>query len=263
MKDAEGAIRILGALKNMGVQLAIDDFGTGYSSLSYLKQFPIDRLKIDQAFVRDINSDPNDAAIAMAVISMASSMHLGVVAEGVESEAQLKFLEAKKCEEIQGYYFSKPLPPDEIATFLKHPHSFNLEQCAATVSPRTLLFVDDDISTLSALSKILKSEQYCILNAKSAEEGFSLLARHRIGVVISDYMMPEMNGAEFLKRVKDLYPTITRVMLSGESDMKSLIATVNEGAIYKVLEKPIRPSILKHTLREAFKIHEARLPQAT
>src|SRR5712691_10656521 len=110
MKDAEGAIRTLSILKDQGVQFAIDDFGTGYSSLSYLKRFPIDRLKIDKAFVQDINADPDDAAITTAVIAMAGSMNLGVVAEGVETGAQLDFLKNKHCGEVQGYYLSKPLP---------------------------------------------------------------------------------------------------------------------------------------------------------
>ncbi|MFO1372332.1 MAG: EAL domain-containing protein [Candidatus Competibacteraceae bacterium] len=116
MKDPEGALHTLQALKNLGVQLAIDDFGTGYSSLSRLKQLPLDRLKIDKVFVREVNSQPNDAAIATAVIAMAESMGLRVIAEGVENEAQLRFLESKRCNEIQGYYLSRPLPTDAMTT---------------------------------------------------------------------------------------------------------------------------------------------------
>ena len=117
--DVDSTIRILRALKDIGVQLSIDDFGTGYSSLSQLKHFPIDRLKIDQSFVREIASDPDDAAIALAVIGMADSMNLAVVAEGVETEAQLEFLRAKHCDEMQGYYLSRPLPSDELAVLLR------------------------------------------------------------------------------------------------------------------------------------------------
>ena len=118
MKDPEGALHTLEALKAVGVQLAIDDFGTGYSSLSRLKQLPLDRLKIDKAFVREVNLQRNDAAIATAVIAMAESMGLRVIAEGVENEAQLRFLESKHCNEIQGYYLSRPLPSAEITTML-------------------------------------------------------------------------------------------------------------------------------------------------
>ena len=98
--------------------MAIDDFGTGYSNLSRLKQLPLDRLKIDEVFVREINSQPSNAAIATAVIAMAESMGLQVIAEGVENEAQLHFLKAKHCNEIQGYYISWPLPAAEITTML-------------------------------------------------------------------------------------------------------------------------------------------------
>ncbi|MCB1823609.1 MAG: EAL domain-containing protein [Candidatus Competibacteraceae bacterium] len=118
LKDPEGALRTLWALKNLGVQLAIDDFGTGYSSLSRLKQLPLNRLKIDKGFVSEVDSQPNDAAIATAVIAMAESMGLRVIAEGVESEAQFQFLKAKHCDEIQGYYLSRPLPAAEITTML-------------------------------------------------------------------------------------------------------------------------------------------------
>lgn len=121
MKDPEGATCTLQALKTLGVQLAIDDFGTGYSSLSRLKQLPLDRLKIDKAFVREVNSQPNDAAIATAVIAMAESMGLRVIAEGVENEDQLRFLASKRCNEIQGYYLSRPLPDAEMTAMLQNP----------------------------------------------------------------------------------------------------------------------------------------------
>jgi len=121
MKDLDNAIATLQGLKSMGVQLAIDDFGTGHSSLSYLKRFPIDRLKIDQSFVRDINTNPNDAAITLAIIAMAHSMKLKVIAEGVETEEQLDYLKSRSCDEIQGFYFSHPLPADEITSVLKKP----------------------------------------------------------------------------------------------------------------------------------------------
>ena len=113
-KDVEGAVRTLYELKRLGVHISIDDFGTGYSSLNYLKRFPVDRLKIDRSFVKDILSSPDDDAIVSAVIGMAASLRLGVVAEGVETEAQLDVLRRKNCEEIQGYYLSRPIPAEEL-----------------------------------------------------------------------------------------------------------------------------------------------------
>jgi diguanylate cyclase (GGDEF)-like protein len=227
MKDAEGAIT-LGILKDQGIQFAIDDFGTGYSSLSYLKRFPIDRLKIDKTFVQEINSDPDDAAITAAVIAMADSMNLGVIAEGVETGAQLNFLKKKHCGEVQGFYVSKPLSPGDMEAFLQQPPRPEWGEDETQGWLRTVLFVDDDASMLTFHRKLLVSEGYRILTATSARDGFDLLARYQVDVVVADYVMPEMNGIEFLKRVRQLYPGTIRLMLSGASDMHSLIATINE-----------------------------------
>jgi diguanylate cyclase (GGDEF)-like protein/PAS domain S-box-containing protein len=118
LSNADMTLSILQELKNMGVKLAIDDFGTGYSSLSYLKQFPVGKLKIDRSFIRDIAESCDDAAITTAIISMARELRLKVIAEGVETEAQMSFLRGHQCDEIQGYYFSKPVPADEAASIL-------------------------------------------------------------------------------------------------------------------------------------------------
>jgi diguanylate cyclase (GGDEF)-like protein/PAS domain S-box-containing protein len=119
MKRAESATSVLKTLRAKGVQIAVDDFGTGYSSLSYLRKFPIDALKIDQSFVRQITSAPDDTTIVTAVISMGRSMKLRVVAEGVETREELKFLRSHQCEEAQGYYFSRPVLPHEFSVMLK------------------------------------------------------------------------------------------------------------------------------------------------
>jgi len=103
----------------MGLKLAIDDFGTGYSSLSYLRQFQVNRLKIDRSFVRDVAVNPDDAAIATAIINMARALNLNVLAEGVETEEQLRFFQAQHCYEIQGFYFSRPVGVGQAAGQLK------------------------------------------------------------------------------------------------------------------------------------------------
>lgn len=106
--------KVIAELKLMGVKLAIDDFGTGYSSLSYLTHLPVSKLKIDKSFVRDLAFSADDAAITIATINVAKNLNLEVIAEGVETEAQVEFLRAHRCNELQGCYASRPLPPAEL-----------------------------------------------------------------------------------------------------------------------------------------------------
>jgi diguanylate cyclase (GGDEF)-like protein/PAS domain S-box-containing protein len=121
MHDAPQLVTMLGELKRIGVQIAIDDFGTGYSSLSSLKRFPVDRLKVDRSFVEHIASDPDDAAIVRTIIALGRNLGLKVVAEGVETADQMRFLREHACDEVQGYFFSRPLPAEQLETLLRSP----------------------------------------------------------------------------------------------------------------------------------------------
>ncbi len=124
MKNPEEAIKTLKQISNLGIELAIDDFGTGYSSLAYLKKLPIDKLKIDQAFVKDLPDDEEDAGITKAVIALATSLNLRVIAEGVETQAQRDFLLKNGCNNIQGYFYAKPMPAEEFELILQNNFSF-------------------------------------------------------------------------------------------------------------------------------------------
>jgi EAL domain-containing protein (putative c-di-GMP-specific phosphodiesterase class I) len=119
MSTGDSVFSLLKDLKDMGVNLAIDDFGTGYSSLSYLRQFPVSKLKIDGSFIQEVATNPDDAAIATAMIDMSGALNLKVLAECVETKAQMEFLRSRRCDEVQGYYFSKPLSAVDAELFMR------------------------------------------------------------------------------------------------------------------------------------------------
>jgi EAL domain-containing protein (putative c-di-GMP-specific phosphodiesterase class I) len=120
MNNADGAIQIINELKKLGIKISIDDFGTGYSSLAYLKAFNIDKLKIDRSFVTGLPDDKDDMAITSAIIQLAKSMELKIVAEGAEEIKQVDYLGLQDCDQIQGYYFAKPMARDDLINFLQN-----------------------------------------------------------------------------------------------------------------------------------------------
>jgi EAL domain-containing protein (putative c-di-GMP-specific phosphodiesterase class I) len=141
MADVERGITILRDLKGLGVSLAVDDFGTGYSSLAYLKRLPIDVLKIDRSFVNDITVDVDDAVIVASIISLAHNLRLSVVAEGVETDDQLTFLQVHGCDEIQGYHFSRPVSADEFTLLLKEKKALPSRDSRQDIVPVKLVAV--------------------------------------------------------------------------------------------------------------------------
>jgi EAL domain-containing protein (putative c-di-GMP-specific phosphodiesterase class I) len=118
MQNADFAVSILNAISDLGIHISIDDFGTGYSSLAHLKRFSVNSLKIDKSFIREVDSSSKDAAIATAIIAMGNSLNLNVIAEGVETQSQLDFLKFNNCDQVQGYLFCRPMPPDELIELL-------------------------------------------------------------------------------------------------------------------------------------------------
>ena len=138
VKDVDEVVRKMGELRAHGVALSLDDFGTGYSSLNYLKRLPLDQLKIDQSFVRDLLSDPNDMAIVRTLVSLGRSLNLMLIAEGVETREQFAWLRDNDCLAYQGYLFSKPLPIDQFDAFVRAPHSHTPTPPSAAPSVRTV-----------------------------------------------------------------------------------------------------------------------------
>ncbi len=255
MKDPEGATCVLQALKTLGVQLAIDDFGTGYSSFSRLKQLPLDRLKIDRAFIREVNNRPDDAAIATAVIAMADSMGLRVIAEGVENEAQLRFLKSKHCDEVQGYYLSRPLPVSEVTQLFHSYQNGVIDDSVLAGEQRILLVVDADKDSVSAISTALAPEGYRVLIASDVQTALDALASHDIGVMAADWQL-EAGNHQFFRRVRELYPRTLRIAMGHGCEVQDLIDLINEGAIYKFLRRPVSFPLLREILRKAFLIRE-------
>ncbi|RBA22890.1 EAL domain-containing protein [Herminiimonas fonticola] len=256
MTDVEYAIGSLKELNDIGVQLSIDDFGTGYSSLAYLKRFPIDVLKIDRSFIKDIPQNSNDAAIADAIISMAHSLGMRVLAEGVETEAQCEFLSRNMCDEVQGFLFSKALSAEEMEPILRESPGLPAHLLRLHKPARKLLLVDDEPSILSSLKRLLRQDGYHIITAADGQAGLDVLAQTEVDVIVSDQRMPGMTGVEFLRKVKTLYPHTVRIVLSGFTELKSVTDAVNEGAIYKFLTKPWEDDQLRGHIAEAFQHKE-------
>ncbi|HVY04841.1 MAG TPA: EAL domain-containing protein [Burkholderiales bacterium] len=255
MRDPEKTSMLLRGLRQLGIRLSVDDFGTGYSSLNYLKSFPLDTLKIDRSFVKDIVTNPDDAMITRAIISMAHSLRLKVVAEGVETAAQQTLLAADACDEVQGFLFSPAIAHAEIAAMLRDRRRLHVMKRNRTAES-TVLMVDDDPMALELARNILRDEGYHILTALNGDDALDLLATNEVNAVVTDQRMPGMTGVELLRRVRGLYPGVARIVVSVEVDAGMATEAINQGAVFKILSKSEDPEQLRVSLREAFaKLH--------
>jgi len=252
MSDAPEAIRTLNSLKAFEVGLSVDDFGTGYSSLAYLKKFPVDVLKIDRVFINDCATNPDDATIAMTIISLAHNLKLKVVAEGIENEAQLNFLRSQGCDEFQGFYFSKPLPIDDCNKMLIENRRLQSTQSLESDNAPAILLVDDNEDDLEILKQKLAPVGYQVMTVNSPEAAFEILAKHCFQMVICDHNMPKMKGVEFLSHVRTLYPHIVRMMVSGVATLDVVSDALNEAGINKYLTKDLDVAEIRTVVRQAY-----------
>ena len=254
--DAVLAARTLQALRAIGVEIALDDFGTGYSNLSMLRSLPIDIIKIDRSYVHDVTASSAEVSMTRAVLTMAHSLQMHVLAEGVETDSQLALLVANGCDLMQGYFFSPPVSNTAIEAMLREGRSLPEKYFKRVERQRTLLLVDDEENILASLRRSLRRGGYRIVTALSAAEGLQRLAENEIDVIVSDQRMPGLTGVEFLRRAKELYPETIRMVLSGYTELQSITDAINEGAIYKFLTKPWEDDLLRANIDEAFRQKE-------
>lgn len=254
--DVEHTATVLRSIKAIGIEISLDDFGTGFSSLNSLSRLPIDVVKVDRSFVHDVTAATQQVSVTRAIINMAHGLQMKVLAEGVETEGQLSLLASNGCDQFQGFWFSKPLPADAFAAMLREGKRLPERLMTRTRRARTLLLVDDEENIVAALKRLLRRDGYHIVTACSAAEGLQRLAEHEVDVIVSDQRMPGMTGVEFLHRAKALYPNTVRMVLSGYTELQSIIDAVNEGAVYKFLTKPWDDARLREHVAEAFRQKE-------
>jgi diguanylate cyclase (GGDEF)-like protein len=242
IEDASAAAKTLNSLAALGLRLAIDDFGTGYSSLSYLRRFPINTLKIDRSFVTEMESSVDAEIIVKAIVNLAHNLGLSVVAEGVESVGQLARLSALGCASVQGFLFSRAVPPTALPALISQPFA-----CAGqATSPRTLnpislsehtmktvFIVDDSATILLSISSILSKGGYAVEKAANAEEALKRFkAGAKVDLLLTDLNMPGMNGIELIREVRKLtaYKFLPILFLTTESQQAKKVEAKAAGA---------------------------------
>ncbi|HJV80128.1 EAL domain-containing protein [Noviherbaspirillum sp.] len=255
MEDPENTIQILRTLKEMGVLLAIDDFGTGYSNLNYLKRFPVDKLKLDQSFVRDLISDPDDLSISHAMIAMAHSLRLTVIAEGVETEGQLALLAQHGCDEIQGYFFSRPVDAASAASMLSENKSLALATLERRPYRRTVLIVSGGADLAAPMRDAMTRAGFTVFQSGSAAQAFEVLAAEEVGAVLFDGRIRDMDGVEFLARAGQMYPIVVRMISMHDDDLRS-IGEIK--GIFRIVPKPWKLAELLAALGDALAEFESK-----
>ena len=238
MDDPERVIPLMQQLRQLGISLALDDFGSGYSNMRYLQLFPVHKLKLDGSFIQGITQDAGSMAIVDASIAMAHRLGLKVVAEMAESAGQVIQLAAHGCDQVQGHYFSRALPPEQLEALLRARQMALPAGMDADDGQRRILILDDEQSVTRALQRALRQQDYEILVANCAADAFDLLARHPVGVVLSDQRMPDITGSAFLNQVRLLYPDSVRILFTGYTDFQSAQQAINQGAVHQLLSKP-------------------------
>ncbi|MHB1941915.1 MAG: EAL domain-containing protein [Acidiferrobacteraceae bacterium] len=251
MDNADRALQVLHAFKSVGVGLSIDDFGTGYCSLSYLREFPVDVLKIDQSFVRWMTSDPDSFVIARAVVALAHGLGMRVIAEGVEAEGQLRLLVGERCDEVQGYFFSRPVPASEFYELLRTGACYQLPKPASHGVSATILVVDNEPDIVAVLEPALDANAYRIIAVGSTEEAFEALAVNNVAVIVAGQDVFGISGEEFMRRVQGIHPTVTRILLVRDTAHARATETIDQDPAAEYISLPLDENGLRNRFREA------------
>ncbi|MCD9030409.1 EAL domain-containing protein [Luteimonas sp. Y-2-2-4F] len=255
--NAQAVFQAISALRHEGIGLTLDNFGTGDASLGALVRYPADVLKIDRSFINAAPAGSRETAIVRAMIAMGHQLGMKVIANGVETEAQLGFLRRADCDCFQGYLFGEPMSAEGAGQALRRRY-LRPELFTASKPDRTLLLVDDEENVLRSLVRLFRRDGYRILAAGNVRDAFGLLATNEVQVILSDQRMSEMDGTEFLGRVKMLYPDTIRLVLSGYTDLATVTDAINRGAIYRFLTKPWDDHELREHIRQAFRTYDTQ-----
>jgi diguanylate cyclase (GGDEF)-like protein len=265
LANADVTLSVLRELKSMGLTLAIDDFGTGYSNFTSLRRFGVSKLKIDRSFIRDVAMKPDDAAITAAIISMAKSLNLKVIAEGVEDEAQMSFLRAHHCDEIQGYLFSKPLAVDKVADKLRgniaemqvarelaagNLDSNPNEMSVSLVPVGLALLVSADPVTIQQFSLALRELSISLDACHDAASAALLLKRRKFDAVIVDLQLREHSG-NVLDEAR-LSPSNRTAVTFGIGDNDAEVTSAFRKKSQFIFERPLSPQLIRKTLKPAY-----------
>ncbi len=238
-------------IRALGVAIALDDFGTGYSSLGYLARFPVDTLKIDRSFVSAMVQEPGAATIVRAILSMARSLGIRSVAEGVETEVELDLLVAQRCELIQGYLASRPIPADAFGELVRELRPILPRRAQGALERGLLLFVGHD-DTREALAEWIGEHGWQVFTPCRLDDACALIVRERIGVALIEDESPDGSGIEVAERLRRLFPRLVQLLAIRPGDPQRLVDAVNRGGVCKLLMKPVDLVELRLVLDQAF-----------
>jgi diguanylate cyclase (GGDEF)-like protein/PAS domain S-box-containing protein len=249
LKNPEVAAQTLREIKRIGVGLALDDFGTGYSSLGYLKHYPFDVLKIDQIFARNVTRDPEDAAIVRSTIALAHNLNMRVLAEGVETEPQLRFMARYGCDQIQGYLTCRPTSADVVETLVMERRDLRPVGQVMHSPLFNVLIVEDEPIESELMSLMLRDAGYGTHAVADLESALNVMGKQRVDLIISDYYLEKTTGVEVLAHLRRLFPEVPRIMVSGANDSSVVMQAVNRAGVLAFLPKPIEFDTLLAAIR--------------